>query len=366
MTKKIPWWTPLIGNEEIKFIKKAIAKNYINEGEFAELFERKIAALLGSRHAVAVTSGTAAIFLALKALGIGPGDEAIVPDVTFIATANAVDLCGAVPVLADVDPATMNISPEAFLRTITRKTRAVIPVHVSGRAADMEAIIAIANKKNILIIEDAAEAFMSKHKGRYLGTFGKAGCLSFSPNKTITTGQGGVIVTDDDKLYKRIRELKDQGRPVRGTGGDDRHDTIGYNFKFTDLQASVGLGQLKYLNSRIKRMCRIHKRYEMSLKGMKEVTLFHVDIDKGEVPQWTDGCFERRDELDAYLRLKFIDCRRYWFPLHTQKPYKEPDANFSSALKVSQKALWLPSAFTMSDGDVDIVCDHIIKFYHNR
>ena len=251
---KIPWWEPQIGSEEYKIIKQVLDNNFPNEGEMTSLFEHKICKLLGCKNAVAVTSGTVAMFLSMKALGIGHGDEVIVPDMTFIATANAVDLCGAKPVLVDVDPNTLNIDSSAFGNAITKETKAVIPVHVSGRASDMESIMKIADENSIHVVEDAAEAFMSRHKGKYLGTYGKTGCFSFSPNKTITTGQGGVIVTEDDELKVRLRELKDQGRPVRGTGGDDIHNSIGYNLKFTDLQAAVGLGQLNYLETRMERI----------------------------------------------------------------------------------------------------------------
>ena len=175
----------------------------------------------------------------------GVGDEVIVPDVTFIATANAVTLTGASPVLVDIDPRTLTLDPQRTERAITTRTKAIVPVHVSGRAADLGAIMDIAQRHGLLVVEDAAEAFLSKHDGKCLGTFGIAGCFSLSPNKTVTTGQGGLVVTDDDRLHVRLRELKDQGRPVRGTGGDDAHDSVGFNFKFTNLQAAIGLGSSK-------------------------------------------------------------------------------------------------------------------------
>lgn len=356
----IKWWTPQLGAEEKKLIIKVLENNFPNEGEFATLFEQKICKLLGCKYAVAVTSGTAAMFLSLKALDIGYGDEVILPDMTFIATANAVDMCGAKPVLVDIDPETMNIDPDAVSRAITEKTRAIIPVHVTGRAADMEAIMEIAEGHNLEVVEDAAEAFMSKHKRKYLGRFGKTGCFSFSPNKIITTGQGGMIVTDDDELHIRLRELKDQGRPTRGTGGDDIHRSIGYNFKFTDLQAAIGLGQLTYLESRMARMKRTYQIYAENLNDLEGISLFNFNAD--ELPQWTDAIIERRDELDKYLRANGIECRRYWHPIHTQAPYKLPNDNFPNSTRLSPKAMWLPSAFTLSDNDIETVCNHIKNF----
>ena len=366
MSNMIRWWVPQIGDEERRLIIKVLDNNFPNEGELTTLFEQKLCRLLGCKHAVAVTSATAAIFLALKALGITHGDEVIVPDITFIATANAVEMCGAKPVLVDVDPKTMTIDTNAFSDAMTKRTRAVIPVHVSGRAADMDTIAKIAKSSDIHIVEDAAEAFLSKYKGRFLGTFGKAGCFSFSPHKTITTGQGGVIVTDDAELHIQLRMLKDQGRPNRGTGGDDLHNVIGYNFKFTDLQAAVGLGQLTYLEARIERMKRIYGLYEENLKDLDGISLFHFNIAEGEMPQWTDAIVEHRDDLDKYLRANGIECRRYWFPIHTQVPYRLPDDKFPNSTKLSPKALWLPSAFTLSDKDVETICNHIKDFLRKK
>lgn len=360
----IKWWTPRIGDEEKKLINKVLDSNFPNEGEFATLFEQKICKLLGCKYAVAVTSGTAAMFLSLKALDIGPGDEVIVPDMTFIATANAVDMCGAKPVLVDIDPKTMNVDPDATSRAITKKTRAIIPVHVTGRGADMEAIMEIASDHNLEVIEDAAEALMSRHKGKYLGRFGKTGCFSFSPNKVITTGQGGMIVTDDNELHIKLRALKDQGRPTRGTGGDDIHFSIGYNFKFTDLQAAVGLGQLTYLELRLTKMKKINHLYAENLNGLDGISLFNFSPE--EVPQWTDAIIERRDDLDKYLRANGMECRRYWFPIHTQAPYRLPDDNFPNSTKLSPKAIWLPSTFTLSDKDIETVCEKIKIFLKEK
>ncbi len=361
--KHIPWWQPQVTKNDYKFIKQALNNNFVNEGPLTSQFENEVKKILGVKHTFATTSGTVAICLALKGLGIKAGDEVLVPDITFIATANAVDLCGAKPVLVDVDPATLNISPEAILKSITSKTKAIIPVHVSGRSADMNAILKIAKDHKLFVIEDAAEAFTSQYKNKFLGTLGDAGCFSFSPNKTISTGQGGMIVTNNDELAAKIRPLKDQGRPVRGTGGDDLHNTIGYNFKFTDLQAGMGLGQLKQLKKRTARMRRNHNLYIKNLGDIKEISLLKASLDSGELPQWTDILTSKRNELDAYLRENNIECRRYWHPLHRQLAYKILDDNFPNSTKLSPQALWLPSAFTLTDKDILRVCTKIKKFF---
>lgn len=365
--KRIPWWEPRIGSKaERDNIEKVFSTNYANEGKLTTEFEEKIAKALGVKHAVATTSGTNAIFLALKAAGVGPGDEVIVPDATFIATANAATLTGAKPVLVDIDPKTLNISVEAIKAAITKKTKAIVPVHVTGRGADMEKINKIAKEHKLIVIEDAAEAFFSKHKGKYLGTWGLAGCFSFSAAKTITTGQGGMIVTDSTELYEALKPLKDQGRPIRGTGGDDAHNTIGFNFKYTDLQAAVGLGQFELLEERTARMKKTYTMYKEALKGVPGFTVFDIDLKQGGVPQWVDALVERRDELDKYLNSFNIDCRRYWKPIHQQKAYPLPDTKFPNSTKYLPKALWLPSAFTLTDEDVKTVIGYIKDFYKKK
>jgi len=356
MGASYPWWTPQVTGHERALIDEALASNYLNEGELTARFEQEIARLTGAKHAVAVTSGTVALFLALAALGVGPGDEVLVPDVTFIATANAVRLAGATPVLVDVAPERLTISPAAMEAAITGRTRAVIPVHLSGRAADLPAILALARAHNLLVIEDAAQAFMSSTGERRLGTLGHAGCLSFSPNKTITTGQGGMVLTDDDALNTRLRALKDQGRMARGPGWDDVHQLIGYNFRLTNLQAAVGLGQLPALRERLERQARIHRLYAAELSELPGVVLPGFYLESGEVPQWTDLLAERRDKLIVALGDLGAQCRPFWRPLHTQAPYRQADDAFPNSVRLVPCALWLPSAFTLTDDEVLLIC----------
>ena len=359
----IPWWRPETGAEEREMVLRVLDSNYLNDGDVTTEFERRMAARLGARHAVAVTSGTTAIFLALVAAGVAAGDEVIVPDLTFIATANAATLTGATPVLVDVDPGTLNMAPDAFPGAITGRTKAVVPVHVSGRAAPLEHILPLARDRGVVVIEDAAEALFSSHAGRYLGTFGRAGCFSFSPNKTITTGQGGLVVTDDESLAVRLRQLKDQGRPVRGTGGNDVHASIGFNFKLTNLQSAVGIAQLDRLDSRADRLKKIYRGYRDGLAGVGQIRVLPFAVDRGESPQWVDVLATDRDRLVAFLLEHDMHCRPFWYPLHTQRPYRRPDADFPNAMSVADRALWLPSALSLSDDDVSAVCTRIRQYY---
>lgn len=361
--KPIPWWSPQITNEDFSLVADVLRSNFVNDGEVTEQFEREIARLVGARHAVAVTSGTAALYLSLKALGVGHGDEVIVPDVTFIATANAVTMTGAKAVLVDVDEQTLALSPDACARAITPRTKAIMPVHVSGRAGTITGILNLAKSHKLPVVEDAAEALLSGHEGKYLGTLGQAGCFSFSPNKTITTGQGGMIVTNDDELHLRLRKLKDQGRPVRGTGGADVHESVGFNFKFTNLQAALGLGQLNYLRARTDRQQRIYDLYREELAGIPAITLMQVNTVDGECPQWTDALVERRVELEKFLDQRRIGYRRFWFPIHTQAPYRLPDEGFPNSTRLWPRAIWFASAFQLTDEDVRYVCRTIREFY---
>lgn len=361
--RRIAWWEPAFGAEERDLLQQVMDSGFLNDGELTTLFEQRFAALVGARHAVATTSGTTAIFLALAASGVGAGDEVLVPDVTFIATANAVTLTGATPVLVDVLPGTLAMDPHAAERAVTPRTKAMVPVHVSGRAAPMGSLQAVAARAGLTVIEDAAEALLSRHDGQFLGTLGRAGCFSFSPNKTITTGQGGLIVTSDDALAVRLRELKDQGRPVRGTGGNDVHASVGFNFKLTNLQAAVGLGQLPRLEARARHQRDLYRWYRQELHDVPQVELLPFDVDGGETPQWIDALVAERDRLVADLLQHDMHCRPFWYPIHTQQPYGRPDAGYPVSTVLMRRAVWLPSALDLTEGDIAEVCGRIRAFY---
>ena len=321
-------------------------------------FERRIAGLFGAAHAVATTSGTTAIFLAVAAAGAGAGDEVIVPDVTFIATANAVRLAGATPVLVDIDPRTLNVDPEQVRQAITPRTKAIVPVHVSGRSADMPALLAIASAHGLAVIEDAAEGLLSEAHGRKLGTIGTAGCLSFSPNKTITTGQGGMVLTDDAAIAARLRALKDHGRLVRGTGGNDEHPTLASTSLTNCSRPSVAQADL--LESRVGRLRQIYRGYRDGLQD-GPASSSRLRRRWRETPQST--LVERRDSLVEHLLARGIHSRPFWYPLHTQHPYRRPDSQFPNSSRLMPMSLWLPTALSLTDEDVATVCRTIRDFY---
>jgi perosamine synthetase len=357
--KPIAWFGPHLTGRELERLRDVLDRQYVNDGPLAREFERRIAALVGTRHAVAVTSGTAAISLALMAAGIGPGDEVLVPDLTFAATANAVRMTGADVKLVDVEPVRFGIDPDGVEASIGPRTRALVTVDVNGRGADYGRLEPICRAKDLALICDAAEGLGSRHAGRMIGTFGLASCFSFSANKTITAGQGGIVTTDSDVLHDRLRELKDQGRRHGGTGGDDLHPVMGYNFKFTDLQAAVALPQLDEIEKRLAAAQQRDNSYAERLANQPGLTLPPFD-EPGEVRQWTDVLIDNRTAVSAALDNAKIGSRAFWFPLHRQEPYAADASRFPNSTDISRRGLWLASRFDLVESDFDRICSVIV------
>ncbi|MBI2857796.1 MAG: DegT/DnrJ/EryC1/StrS family aminotransferase, partial [Chloroflexi bacterium] len=260
---RINQMAPSIGEEE----KKAMAEylgggGWLTEFKKTREFESMIAGYTGSKHAVVVNNGTISLIIALMAIGVKDEDEVIVPDYTMIASANAVVLAGARPVLVDIDPADLALDPVLTEKAITPRTRAIMHVSINGRSGNIESIGDLARKHRLFLIEDAAQSLGSRYQGRHMGTFGDIGSFSFSPHKIITTGQGGALITDDDGLFKKISMIKDFGRQQ---GGIDYHEVMGLNSKFTDLQSVIGIEQMKKLDWRVTRKKGIYRLYQERL-----------------------------------------------------------------------------------------------------
>jgi perosamine synthetase len=363
----IPWWHPVLGDEEAQAVAGVLASAFPNDGEVTEEFAARIASIVGVAHGVGVSSGSAAIYCGLVACGVGPGDEVIVPDLTFVATANAVRLAGARPVLADIRRTDFSLDPEAVETKLTPKTRAIVPVHVNGRGGSIEEIVELAGRHGLAVVEDAAEALGSRLSGRPLGSFGHAAAFSFAPTKLVTTGQGGVMVTDDSGVARRVRELKDQGRATRGTGGADEHPVFGFNFKLTNVHAAIGLAQLDRLEDRLAHLRSLEDWYGEELDGLEpEVRLVGGDRDGGEAHNWVDVLVDDRDQLASHLREAGADPREFWFPLHTQPQDAADGASFPNATWVSRHGLWLPSALSLTRRDVATVGEAVRRFVSAR
>ena len=361
MTEQIPWFRPVVGEAETQALAEIIAGGYLNDGDTTRRLETEMARFLGVSHAVAVTSGTAAVTVALMGLGIGPGCEVIVPDLTFIATANAVRLAGAEVKLVDVDPDRFTIDVSAVTEAIGPRTAAIIAVDVNGRAPDYRKLEELAARRGLALICDAAEGLGSRFDGQYLGSFGQAGCFSFSANKTVTSGQGGLVVTNDARLHDRLRELKDQGRLGGGTGGDDRHPVIGYNFKYTNLQAAVALAQFERLPERLTALQTRDSLYRQSLAGLNRIVLPPSFPEAGEVCQWADILCDDRAAIQQALSEIGAGTRAFWHPLHRQPPYAQRDDQFPNAIDVSRRGLWLPSYLEITADQIATVCNAVIR-----
>lgn len=350
---------PWIGEEE----KRAVAE-YLESGawltEFKRTreFEAAIASYTGSKYCSVVANGTVSLVAALKALGIGPGDEVIVPDYTMIASANAVVLAGAKPVFVDVDRSNLCLALDQVEEALTPRTKAVMLVTINGRAPDMAAANDLARRHGLHIIEDAAQSLGSFQQGRHLGTFGHIGSFSFSAPKIITTGQGGALVTDDEAFYKQILLVRDFGRPV---GGVDHHEIVGYNFKFTDLQAVIGVEQMKKLPWRVTRKREMFRLYRDQLADTKDVEFLPTDLSE-TTPWFMDVLVPDPPALREHLKEHGIGSRPFYPAIHSQPAYGL-QGSYPHSEYAANHGLWLPSSSFLTDGQLQLICGEIRSFY---
>ena len=358
--KRINQVEPWLGDEEKQELVSVIESGWFTEAQKTREFERVFAEYVGSRHAVAMNNGTVSLTVACLALDIGPGDEVIIPDFTMIASPNAVRLAGAAPVMVDISRTTLCINLAAVEAAITPRTKAIMPVLLNGRYPDMEVLKALARKHKLYIIEDAAQALGSRCRGKHLGTFGEIGSFSFSTPKIITTGQGGMLVTDDAALYEKMMKIKDFGRRRKG---EDIHIMMGYNFKFTEFQAAVGLAQMKKLDWRVQRKKDMFRLYKGLLEGMPQATFVETDLDDTS-PWFIDFLLEGvdREALAEHLQKRGIGTRPFYPPIHTQAPYAGIKGAFPICNDVCGRGVWLPSSSFLSDDDIELVCGEIKSF----
>ncbi|CAK0754610.1 GDP-perosamine synthase [Gammaproteobacteria bacterium] len=357
MTAFIPVSQPSISNTEIDYVTDAVRSGWVSSlGPYIEQFEHRFAELCGSKYALTTCNGTTALHLALVSLGVKPGDEVIVPDLTFVATANAVACAGATPVTVDVDAETLCLSPEAFECAITPRTRAVIPVHLYGHPSDMDAINAIAKAHKLFVIEDAAEAHAAEYKGRPVGSLGCCGVFSFYGNKIITSGEGGMITTDDETLYNTARRLRDHAMsPTKRYW----HEEIGYNYRMTNLQAALGVAQLD-------RFADLSARRKELMDWYRGYLGHRADIRLNRQASWAKSahwmlCLEidhltdaSRQRLMSDLRTRSIDSRPYFYPVSDLPMY--PDANTPVSHRIAPTGLNLPFYVGLKREEVEFIC----------
>lgn len=359
----IPQVQPWLGPEEEAAVAQVLRGGWLTEGPVCESFLERLGALTGAHHGVLASNGTLALALGLLALDIGPGDEVLIPDITFVASASAVYLVGARPVFVDVEPGTCQIDVDCAKARLTSATRAVMPVHLYGSACDMRAVMAFAAGHGLHVIEDAAQGIGVRFEGRHVGAIGDVGCFSFFADKTITTGEGGYVTCRDPAVYERLRHLRNQGRLDRGSF---IHPTIGFNFRLTDLQAAIGLAQLDRLDTIIDRKLRIYARYEQRLGGLRQVKFLLRHPASTHVPFRVVLMVERAQALSSWLANRQVQCRTFFYPLHRQPCFADhPDAAlaFPVADQGYANGICLPVYPTLGDADVDYVCDAIRAFY---
>lgn len=353
---------PWFGEEE----KKAVCE-YMEEGGFitefkrTEKFEQMIAEYTKVKHCIVVNNGTISLTLAAMACGIKAGDDVLVPNYTMIATPNSIKMFGANPIFVDVEKETLCMDLEQAKKALTPKTKAIILVSANGRypRVGIEAFIDFCKKNDLILIEDSAQSLGSFYPtGDHIGTKGIVGSFSFSAPKIISTGQGGALITNDDNIAYKLRRLKDFGR---SGGGNDFHDSIGYNFKFTELQACIGIEQMKKLNERVKRKKEIYQLYKMGLQYVSDVKLFEQDI-KNTTPWFYDILCENRDELQKYLKENHIGTRLMYGPINKQIAY-QVEGEYIVSNMIGEKGLWLPSATQLTNEQINYICKKISEFY---
>lgn len=356
---------PVFNGNEKKYLNECIDTGWVSaNGRFIKDFEEKFAEFCGSKYAISCSNGTVSLHLILLGMGIGPGDEVIMPTLTYIATANAVRYCGATPVFADSDESTFNIDPSKIEEKITKNTKAIMPVHLYGLSADMDAIMKLADKYHIDVIEDAAEAHGAEVNGRKVGSIGRAASFSFFGNKIITCGEGGMVTTSDEALYNRMKLLKGQA-----VSPDKRywHVDVGYNYRMTNMQAAIGLGQLENISWHMEQRKRIADLYRKYLSDASEYALLQAEPEHYKHVYWMsnvilqDKVEKNRDEVMKEMEACNIEMRPVFYPMHIMPPYLDKNASFPVAEKLASRGISLPSHALLTEEDVKYICDCLKK-----
>ena len=381
-SRNIPLSIPVIQGNEWKYVKECLDTGWVSSvGKFVNKFEKSVAEYTGCHYAVSTVNGTAALHVSLIAIGITAGDEVIVPSLTFVATANAVRYCGAEPVFVDCDKETLCIDTDKLREFLEEKTysadnitynketkrpiRAIIPVHIFGHPADMDPLCDLADKYNITVIEDAAESLGSEYKGRGMGSFGSIGCVSFNGNKIITSGGGGMVVTNDKSLAAEIKHLTTQ---ARSDEMEYDHDKIGYNYRLTNIQAAIGLAQIEQLDEFVDSKRRHAAAYTEMLSPVTEVHVF------GE-QSWAKSNFwyitikvpaNHKKPLMEFLSSKGIQSRPLWKPLHTLPMYgNSTQYKITNAVDAYNTCINIPSSVTLTNEEIKYIVENITGYFNS-
>ncbi|MEK7594268.1 MAG: DegT/DnrJ/EryC1/StrS family aminotransferase [Patescibacteria group bacterium] len=357
----IPIYKPDLSGNEKAYVDECLDSTWISsKGSFIEKFETGFAKFTGIDNAVSVSNGTVALHIALLALGIGPDDEVIVPTLTYIASVNAITYVGAKPVFIDSLESTWQMDPEDIARKITDKTKAIMVVHLYGQPCDMDSIAAIAKDNDLKIIEDCAEAIGGMYNGQHVGNVGDVAAFSFFGNKTITTGEGGMVLSNDRATADKARKLKGQGL---AEGREYWHDIIGYNYRLTNMSAAVGVAQLERIDDFITAKFALAQAYKENLTA-KGIT-FHPEAKGTTNSYWMCSILvdepSKRDGLREALKAKGIETRPLFFPIHTMPMYQD-EGNYPVAVDLAARGINLPSWPGLESDDIKLITDTINEF----
>lgn len=363
----IPVNSPLIAKNAKKYVLDCVNSGWVSSaGAYIEKFEEKFSEFLGVKYSVTTTNGTSALHLAIASLNIGKGDEVIVPDLTIISCALAVIYTGATPIFVDVEKTTGNIDPKKIEEKITKRTKAIMVVHLYGHPADMDPILSLAKKYNLKVIEDAAEAHGAEYKGKKVGGLGDIGCFSFYANKIITTGEGGMVVTNDKALYEKANLLKDLAHSKKRRF---MHDEIGFNYRMTNMQAALGLAELEEAETYIQKKRKMAEQY---IKGLKEVIEVELpkELDYAKSIYWMFPLLvSRKSPIDrnqfrSKLKELGVDTRDFFYPLHEQPILKKlgfGKGNYPVSSDLSKRGFYIPSGLALLDKEIFYVIEVIKK-----
>jgi perosamine synthetase len=363
MKLKYPVYQPSLTGNEKKYVMQCLDSTWISsKGKFINQFEESFSEYLGIKYSAAVSNGTVALHAALLALGIGKGDEVIVPTFTYIASVNAINYTGAVPVFVDSKEDTWQMDPEDVKRKITSKTKAVMVVHLYGHTCEMDELVKICKEHNLYLIEDTAEAFGSKYKSKFAGTFGDISTFSFFGNKTITTGEGGMVSTNSKKLYDLVLRLKGQGLAA---GKEYFHDIVGYNYRMTNICAAIGCAQLENANDIITKKREIANWYNNQLNDLP--LQLHKELKDVFHTYWMYTVMvndaEKRDKLRTFLKEKGIETRPAFHPSHQMPMYSKEGVSFPVAESLALRGINLPSYPELNENDVKYISEQIKKLF---
>ncbi len=361
---EIPQLEPFLGQEEISEVVDCIRTNWLTEGPKSAKFVQLLQQYTGAKHILLIPNGTLALYVALKVAGLGAGDEVIVPDFTFFASGSSVVLAGATPVFVDIEPGTLNIDPEQIRKAISSRTKAIMPVHIYGQAANMDLVMKIAEENNLAVIEDAAQGIGVFYRGRHVGTIGDLGCMSFFADKTMTTGEGGAILTNDDGLAEKALYFKNQGRLNRGSFV---HPFMGYNFRLTDIQSAIGVAQMKRLPELIARKQRADARYRENLADLSQIQFLSDAPGSNRVPFRIGILVPEAEPLAHHLTNVGIGLRSFFYPMHRQPAFTPANCRVLPRICHSvhgyEHGICLPSSASLTDSQIDFICEQIREFY---